>query len=79
MLDRTLDEFVFVIDVISSAFSNYFYYSLLLHQGELHGENTMVIPEVVEIRATAEHLSRSFDDNSEFERAEECAEDTGES
>ena len=39
----------------------------------------MVIPEVVEIRATAEHLSRSFDDNSEFERAEECAEDTGES
>ena len=38
----------------------------------------MVIPEVVEIKATAEHLSRSFDDNSEFERAEECAEDTGE-
>lgn len=39
----------------------------------------MVIPEVVEIRATAEHLSQSFDDNSEFERAEECAEETGES
>ena len=60
-------------------FSNSFSLSFLLHQGELHRENMMVIPEVVEIKATAEHLSRSFDDNSEFERAEECAEDTGES
>lgn len=34
----------------------------------------LVIPEIVEIRATCEQVSRSFDDNLELERAEECAE-----
>ena len=35
----------------------------------------VVIAEVAEIKATVVQVSRSFDDNSEFERAEECAED----
>lgn len=39
----------------------------------------VVIPEVEEMRISEENVSRSFDDNCDFERAEECDEEKEES